>query len=264
MAELSLEQIEEFWTRQALAHGQSHMASWSDRPVIHMEISEILKYLDEGDRVLDIGCANGYSTVQFATRKTIDIVGLDYVPQMIEQANGRLAEMSGLKGKVRFQAGDITALPAPDRSYDKVVVVRVIINLGNWENQLRGLREAARVLKTGGLLMLSEATVQGWQNLNNMRREWHLSEIPMPSFNTYLDQAQVVAALADEMDLVNIVDFASTYFVGTRVLKPLLIRALGLDIDVADPNMHWNRWFSQLPAAGDYGTQKLFVFRRKA
>jgi hypothetical protein len=26
--------------------------------------------------------------------------------------------------------------------------------------------------------------------------------------------------------------------------------------------MEWNRWFAQLPAWGDYGTQKLFVFRK--
>ena len=26
--------------------------------------------------------------------------------------------------------------------------------------------------------------------------------------------------------------------------------------------MEWNRWFAQLPAAGDYGTQKLMIFRK--
>jgi hypothetical protein len=62
------------------------------------------------------------------------------------------------------------------------------------------------------------------------------------------------------MDIVN---FASTYYVGTRVLKPLLNQALGSVVDVANPNMEWNRWFSQLPASGDYGTQKLFVFRKR-
>ncbi len=57
-------------------------------------------------------------------------------------------------------------------------------------------------------------------------------------------------------------NFASTYFVMTRVAKPLLANAVAAPIDVTDPSSHWNRWASQLPAAGDYGTQKLFVFRR--
>jgi len=51
--------------------------------------------------------------------------------------------------------------------------------------------------------------------------------------------------------------------VGTRVLKPLLIRALGADIDVADPNMEWNRWCAQLPSCGDYGVQKLFIMMKR-
>ena len=263
LAELSQGQIKDYWTRQAVSHGQSPAASWSDRPVIEMEIAEIVQHLHDGDHVLDIGCANGYSTVEFASKKAIEIVGLDYIPDMIEQAKSRLAATRGLKGKVSFQFGDITALSALDRSYDKVIVVRVIINLGDWPRQLCGLRESARVLRPGGTLLLSEATVQGWQNLNSLRREWRLPEIPVPPFNTYLDQDQVVAALSGELDLIGIVNFASTYFVGTRVLKPLLIKALGLDMDVADPEMHWNRWFSQLPAAGDYGTQKLFVFSKR-
>jgi SAM-dependent methyltransferase len=229
-----------------------------------MEIREILKHLRDGDQVLDIGCANGYSTVQFASQLQIKILGVDYIPAMIDQANLRLSEMrSALKGMVAFRVGDLTSLDLQEASYDKVIVIRVIINLGTWENQLRGLRAAARVLKRGGTLLLSEATLQGWKNLNRFRREWGLPEIPVPHFNTYLDQEKVVAALGDELRLVEVTDFASSYFVGTRVLKPLLIQALGMDVNVADPDMDWNRWFSQLPAAGDYGTQKLFSFRKR-
>jgi hypothetical protein len=62
---------------------------------------------------------------------------------------------------------------------------------------------------------------------------------------------------------VELVDFASTYYVGSRVLKPLLAQATGTLVDVADPMSEWNRWLASLPAAGDYGTQKLFVFRRR-
>jgi ubiquinone/menaquinone biosynthesis C-methylase UbiE len=260
----SLEQIRDFWTQQAIEHKQSPAASWSDQGVIDMEIRELLNYLEDGDRVLDIGCANGYSTVQFAVQKQVQIRGVDFIPEMIDQAHSRLNAMADrLAGTVEFDVGDITQLDEPTATYDKVVVIRVVINLGNWSGQLKGLRECARVLKPGGTLLLSEATVQGWNQLNQFRREWGLPDIPMPPFNQYLDQNQVIEAVADELELVEIVNFASTYYVGTRVLKPLLAQALGVQINVADPNMEWNRWFSQLPAAGDYGTQKLFVFRKK-
>jgi ubiquinone/menaquinone biosynthesis C-methylase UbiE len=263
VAQLSLEQIAEYWTQQAVTHGKEPEASWSDRPVIHMEIREILKHLDDGDRVLDLGCANGYSTVQFAAQRNVEILGVDYIPEMIEQAKQRLAALPALQGNVSFAVGDITSLDLPDNAYDKAVVVRVIINLGEWENQLRGLRESVRVLRPGGTLLLSEATLQGWRNLNALRREWHLPDIPMPSFNNYIDEAKLSADAAGLFETIEVVNFSSTYFVGTRVLKPLLAQALGADIDVADPKMHWNHWFSQLPASGDYGTQKLFVLKKK-
>ena len=89
-----------------------------------------------------------------------------------------------------------------------------------------------------------------------------MEDIPMPAFNQYLDQGEVIAALSSDAKLLELSNFASTYYVGTRVLKPLLAQATHAPISVADPNTEWNRWFSQLPPAGDYGIQKLFVFRK--
>ena len=68
------------------------------------------------------------------------------------------------------------------------IVFLVLINLGHWDRQLSGLRECIRVLKSGGLLLLSEATLQRWCRLNALRAEWGLEDIPMPPFNQYLDQ----------------------------------------------------------------------------
>ena len=104
--------------------------------------------------------------------------------------------------------------------------------------------------------------MQGWRRLNALRAEWGLEDIPMPPFNEYLDQDQVIAAVRGEAELVELSNFASTYYIGTRVFKPLLAQATHAPVSVADPNAEWNRWFSQLPPAGDYGTQKLFVFRK--
>ncbi|MGI8588258.1 MAG: class I SAM-dependent methyltransferase [Chloroflexia bacterium] len=261
---LSPDEIRAYWTQQALAHGQSPAASWTDQPVIELEIQTITQYLAEGDRVLDVGCANGFSTVQFAAFQQIAILGLDYIPAMIDAARERLAGLADrLRGTVDFAVGDARQLALPDAQFDKVVVVRVIINLGEWPDQVQGLQECVRMVKPGGLLLLSEATLQGWRRLNALRREWGLPDIPVPGFNNYLDEEMVVAALAPWMELQAIINFASTYYVGSRVLKPMLARACNLEIDVADPLMEWNRWFAQLPSAGDYGTQKLLVFRKR-
>ena len=261
---LSPEEIRNFWMQNVLKHGQSPAASWSDQMAIELEIREIAKRLEDGDRVLDIGCGNGYSTAQFAAQKRIHIRGIDYIPEMIEQARLRLGQVaSQLLGKVEFDVGDITDLKEPTEAYDKVIGIRIIINLIEWSQQLTGLRECVRVLKRGGIFLLSEATLQGWQRLNRFRREWGLSDIPMPPFNQYLDEEQVINVLSGNLECIEIANFSSTYYVGTRILKPLLIQVLETRIDVANPDMEWNRWFAQLPSWGNYGVQKLFVFRKK-
>jgi ubiquinone/menaquinone biosynthesis C-methylase UbiE len=261
---LNLQQIREFWLQQAKEYGLAPAASWSDRTVMEMEIREILRYVVDGNRVLDVGCANGFSTVQVASQRRVHIRGLDYIPEMVDQARLRLATMAGkLQGSVEFNTGDITALKEPSDSYDKVVVIRVVINLHDWTNQLQGVRECIRVLKPGGMLLLSEATVQGWLALNKFRREWGLPDIPMPAFNQYLDEERLIQAVSAQLELIELNNFSSTYYVGTRVLKPLLAQALGGTVDPTKPEMEWNRWCGLLPVWGDYGTQKLFVLRKK-
>lgn len=229
-----------------------------------MEIRELLARLNDGEKVLDIGCANGYSTIQLASQRAITIRGLDYIPEMVGEARRRLRSLpSPIPGEVEFAVGNILEMAEASSTYDKLVVIRVLINLADWSHQLQALQECARVLKPGGVLLLSEATLQGWNKLNELRREWSLPDIPMPGFNSYLDERKVIEFMATDFDLVELVNFASSYFVGTRLLKPLLAQALGAKLDPADPNAEWNRWCSTLPSFGDYGTQKLFVFRKR-
>ena len=261
---MKADEIRGHWEAQASTYGEAPDASWSDIRVMELEVDEIARRLPEPGRVLDVGCANGWSTIQFAVRREIDVRGLDYVSQMVESARGQLEHVrEGLRGTVEFDLGDMLNLREADASYDAVVSIRVVINLGDWEEQARGLSECVRVLKPGGVFLLSEATLQGWRRLNALRREWGLADIAMPEFNNYLDEEKVVAELREDCVLEELVNFASTYFVGTRVLKPLLAQATGAPLDAADPRSELNRWFASLPAWGDYGTQKLFAFRKR-
>ena len=259
----TIEEGRKIWTQQALDHGESPAASWSDSMAIEIEIREILKHLIDGDQVLDVGCANGYSTVRFASQKQINIRGIDFVPEMIEQARLRASKLDkNLISRLAFEVGDITALEEATEKYDKVIATRVLINLIDLDRQIKAISECARVLKSGGMLLLSEATLQGWQRMNKFRQEWGLNAIPMPHFNQYVDQEQIINAASDFLQLHEISNFSSTYYICTRIFKPLFIQALGIKKDVADPNMEWNRWAAQLPSWGDYGVQKLFVFRK--
>jgi SAM-dependent methyltransferase len=261
---LNDDQIRDYWHNQAVTFGQDHRASWTDGCAIDLEIAEISKWLRDNALAIDIGCANGFSTIEYALRFNIDIKGVDYIPEMVAAASSRLAAQADrLKGAASFAIGDILALDEPDGRYDVAIVTRVVINLDSREKQIAAIREASRIIKPGGLLLMSEATSEGLQRLNSFRSEWGLQPLPEPPFNNYVDDELARTAAPDLLHLVEISNFASTYFVGTRVLKPLLALAVGDRVDPARADMEWNRFFSMLPAAGDYGTQKLFVFRRR-
>jgi hypothetical protein len=99
--------------------------------------------------------------------------------------------------------------------------------------------------------------------LNKFRAEFGFAPLPQPPFNNYIDEAVAAEAAGDVLRLLEIEQFSSTYYLGTRVFKPLLAKLLDNAIDPARADMELNRLFSLLPSVGDYGVQKLFIYQRK-
>jgi SAM-dependent methyltransferase len=261
---LPVEKIFEHWSSQAAQHGLDPAGSWSDWRAIELEIEAISAHLGPGLHILDAGCGSGYSSARYAALDVSRVVGVDYVPQMIEHAVERLAHLpSNVSERLEFHVGDVRKLDFADGTFDRVVATRTVINLGTRPEQAKALDEFGRVLRPGAVLLLSDATSQGLERLNALRAEWGLAAIPQPAFNLYLDEAELESTIGAELELVAVENFASSYFVATRVLKPLLAKVADTEVDVADPDADFNRWAAQLPAAGDYGTQKLFVFRKR-
>jgi arsenite methyltransferase len=111
-----------------------------------------------GEKVLDIGCGAGVDTLVAARLAGPEgwAVGIDPTPEMIEKARANLA-LTGLKN-VSLEAGTAEALPFPDRAFD-VVISNGVLNLAIDKEQ--ALREAHRVLKRGGRLMIADMVLMG-------------------------------------------------------------------------------------------------------
>jgi ubiquinone/menaquinone biosynthesis C-methylase UbiE len=103
------------------------------------------------ERVLDVGCGTGHTTLAFAARAR-EIEGLDLTEAMLEQGR-RMAEERGI-ANLRFRRGDVEALPYPDTSFD---LVTSRFSAHHYAHAERALREIARVLKRGGTLLLADS-----------------------------------------------------------------------------------------------------------
>ena len=102
----------------------------------------IVAFLDPiaGQAVLDVGTGTGRGAIALAARGA-RVTGVDASAEMLAVARRR-AQDAGVE--VAFEQGDVHALPYPDRSFDAVICLRVLMHTPDWRRALGELCRAAR------------------------------------------------------------------------------------------------------------------------
>lgn len=162
-----------------------------------------LASLQPGDIVVDLGSGAGFDCF-LAAQKVGDsgkVIGVDMTAEMIERARDNARK--GNYANVEFRLGEIEHLPVADNFAD-VLISNCVINLS--PDKALVFREAFRVLKPGGRLMISDIVL--------------LAELPEPirqSIDAYVGCVAGALLKGEYIEKIKAAGFQSVEVVGEAV-----------------------------------------------
>jgi SAM-dependent methyltransferase len=209
-------QTDEHWDERARGVDDAASVNIEDVYQRDLELEFVCSQLTGNERLLEVGCGNGFNTTRYRDR-VASIDAFDLSADMI----GR-AKRDHPGPKIRYyQASVLDASAAPAGTYDAVVCIRTLINLADLAAQRASIENLFSWLRPGGLLVLIEGFIDGFQALGEFRQSLSLPTVVPASINSYCAVAEIQDLLDGGGELVATFH-TGTWDLLTRVVLPLI------------------------------------------
>jgi len=140
------ETLQASYDRVADEYTKRFANEFDEKPLECQLLRRFAKDLGVDGRVCDLGCGPG-QVARFLDHLGLDVFGVDLSGELVKRA-GQLSP------RIEFRQGDMRSLTAADGSWAGIVAFYSIIHIPR-EETTTALRELFRVLRPGGLLLLS-------------------------------------------------------------------------------------------------------------
>lgn len=141
-----------------------------------------------------------------------------------------------------------------------VLCVRAIQNVAGVEAQMAVIDALTAACEVGGLVLLIESHLAGYEELNRDRTSLGLSPLPIHEHLTLLTPS-FDAHVRRRLTLVSDEALASSYYLITRLVYSFMAKEAGEAIDYDHP-LH--RVAALVPPIGDYGPLRAVAYERRA
>lgn len=149
----------------------------------------VQQWVQPHHHVLETACGAGYGT-QMLARRGKWVLGVDYSPMAIAHARAHYPASN-----LAFTLMDCQTLGLRDRSFDIVISLEVFEHLAQWQCYLR---ECARVLRSGGLLLLSTPNRATWDiHMGSIAQEYefHINMVELADLQKALQRDFSICAI---------------------------------------------------------------------
>jgi ubiquinone/menaquinone biosynthesis C-methylase UbiE len=261
-------EIQQYWEERAKGAQLNPNATTDDIYLRELEIrtfvDAIKKTKKKNPVILDLGCGDGFTTVGVAKELSNgNFLGVDYSENMIANANLRLKGENNpkLKKRIQFKTGDATKLleQFPPGTFDIILSSRCLINLTSGKAQFDAILQISKILKKGGVYISIENFEDGNNELNKLRKQMGLTEIPVRWHNLFFKPAAYLKQVKKNFRNVEIINFSSSYYYATRVIYSKYCQMKNI---TPDYHHEIHKLAIDLPAAGNYSPIKLTIHKK--
>lgn len=141
-----LNKIADYWNQRSFGYSLDNQEELLKDQEKWIELINRYLKINQGMKVLDLGCGPGFFSVLLANLGC-QVICIDYSDKMLEEARSNAQKF---KANVEFQKMDVQDLGFQDETFDLIITRNVTWNL---EKPVQAYQEMFRVLKKQGHLL---------------------------------------------------------------------------------------------------------------